>query len=236
MGLRMSTLSDGSTVLDGITRLDVKICGIKTRSVLDAALEGGATHVGLVFFAPSPRNVTLEDAARLAALARQHGRAQVVALVVDATDSMLRSINEAVSPDIFQLHGKETPARVAEIKQIRWQVWKAVPVGTAGDAERAVAYKDLAGILFDAKAPKGSALPGGNGHAFDWRVLEGVRGRFPYMLSGGLNQDNVAEAISATGCAGIDVSSSVESAPGFKDPELILRFLRAVSDSSRGQA
>ena len=226
----MSRNPDGSVMLDGTTGLNAKICGITSRRALDAAIDGGASHVGLVFFAKSPRNIGLEEAALLARHARQRGHIRLVALVVDATDDAICAINEAVSPDIFQLHGSESPERVVEIKQIKWQVWKALPVETAADAQRAIAYKESAGILFDAKAPAGSVLPGGNGHAFDWRALDGVKGRFPFMLSGGLTPDNVAGAIRATSPWGVDVSSGVESAPGIKDPELIRRFLRAVAE------
>jgi phosphoribosylanthranilate isomerase len=217
---------------DGI-RPKVKICGITTVEAMDAALEGGADYVGLVFFPPSPRNLDWTRAASLATRAR--GTSQIVALVVDANDDFLGSIIEHVSPDVIQLHGNEKPLRAREIlTTYRRRVWKALPVATADDAERALEYMPDADILFDAKAPKGSVLPGGNGHAFDWRLLDGVKGRFPYMLSGGLNPDNVADAIAATSPWGVDVSSGVETAPGVKDPALIRRFLAAVGRSSRG--
>jgi phosphoribosylanthranilate isomerase len=205
-----------------------KICGLTTADTMAAALAGGADYVGLVFFAKSPRNVSLQDAAKLAQLAR--GKAQIVALVVNADDAMLTELIEHVAPDVLQLHGSESPERVADIK-IRYgrRVWKALPVETAADAERAFAYVDHAGILFDAKPPKDAMLPGGNGHAFDWSVLAGLQGRLNYMLSGGLNPDNVAQALQATGAWGVDVSSGVERAPGVKDAVLIQRFLRAVN-------
>lgn len=195
---------------------------------MEAALSGGADYVGLVFFAKSPRNVSLKDAARLAELAR--GKAKIVALVVNADDGALNEIVEQVSPDVLQLHGSESPERVADIKaRYGCRVWKALAVETAADVARAFAYVDHAGILFDAKPPKDAALPGGNGHAFDWAALDAVRGRFKYMLSGGLTPENVAGAIAATGAWGVDVSSGVENAPGIKDPALIQAFLRAVN-------
>jgi phosphoribosylanthranilate isomerase len=205
-----------------------KICGLTTADTMAAALAGGADYVGLVFFAKSPRNVSLQDAAKLAQLAR--GKAQIVALVVNADDAMLTELIEHVAPDVLQLHGSESPERVADIK-IRYgrRVWKALPVETAADAERAFAYVDHAGILFDAKPPKDALLPGGNGHAFDWSVLTALNGRLNYMLSGGLNPDNVAQALRATSAWGVDVSSGVERAPGVKDAVLIQRFLRAVN-------
>ena len=212
----------------------VKICGLKTMAALDAALDGGADYVGLVFFAPSPRNLKLQDAAALAGHAR--GRAQIVALVVDADDAALAAILDDVAPDWLQLHGEESPERVAEIKRrIGLPVIKAVPVATEADGKRAFDYAGIADlILFDAKAPKGSVLPGGNGGTFDWSMLDGVKDRIPFMLSGGLNPENVADAIAATSAAAVDVSSGVESAPGVKDPELIRRFLEAVKGAAAG--
>ena len=203
-----------------------KICGIKTLAALDAALDGGADYIGLVFFPKSPRNLTLTEGAILAGWARM--RTHVVALVVDADDTTLDAIIEQVSPGILQLHGSETPERVSAIKK-RYEraIFKAIPVETAADALRAKAYDSIADmILYDAKPPKGAILPGGNGVAFDWHALASAK--HPYMLSGGLNPANVAEAIRVTGASAVDVSSGVESAPGVKDPELIRAFLRAV--------
>jgi phosphoribosylanthranilate isomerase len=205
----------------------VKICGLRTETALEAALGGGADYVGLVFFPPSPRNVTPELAGGLAAKAR--GRAKVVALTVDADDALIDAIVACAAPDLLQLHGRETPARVAEIRT-RWgkEVIKAIPVETTGDARGALDYRDVADlILFDARAPAASTRPGGNGAAFDWRSLLGVADDLSFVLSGGLTPDNVAEAISLTRAAVVDVSSGVESRPGEKDPELIRRFLRA---------
>ncbi len=205
-----------------------KICGLKTLAGLDAALDGGADYVGLVFFPKSPRHVTLAEAAELAGHAR--GRAKIVALTVDADDATLDGIVAHASPDVLQLHGHETPRRTAEIRQrIGCEVWKALPVATPADAACAEAYSGSADlILFDAKPPKDAVLPGGNGLAFDWTALDAVKGRLPFMLSGGLTPDNVAEAIRMTTPWGVDVSSGVESAPGIKDAAKIEAFLRAV--------
>jgi phosphoribosylanthranilate isomerase len=205
----------------------VKICGLKTEAALEAALAGGADYVGLVFFPPSPRNVTLAVAKALADRAR--GRARIVALMVNPDDALVAQVAASVAPDLIQLHGYETPTRVAEIRA-RWgiSVMKAVPVETAEDAHAARQFSPAADlILFDARAPADSARPGGNGAPFDWRTLLGVTEGIPFVLSGGLTPDNVAEAIRLTGATIVDVSSGVESRPGEKDPELIRRFLRA---------
>jgi phosphoribosylanthranilate isomerase len=207
--------------------VEVKICGLKTPAALEAALAGGADYVGLVFFPPSPRNVAPETAAALAAKAR--GRARIVALTVDPDDALLDAIVAAAAPDLIQLHGDETPERVAEIRG-RWgrRIIKAVPVETAGDVQEARRYQAVADlVLFDARAPATSTRPGGNGAPFDWRSLLGLEDGLPFVLSGGLTPDNVADAIRLTGAAVVDVSSGVESRPGEKDPDLIRRFLRA---------
>jgi phosphoribosylanthranilate isomerase len=210
--------------------IDVKICGLKTAATMATALDAGADYVGLVFFPPSPRSLSIEDARMLVAMAR--GRAKIVALTVDPDDALIGAIAEALQPDIIQLHGSETPERAAEIKQRSGSaVLKAVKVETAQDAEAAFAYIAPVGpcdmVLFDAKAPKGSVLPGGNGLTFDWRALEAVNGKINYMLSGGLTPDNVASAIELTGARAVDVSSGVESAPGIKDAARIRAFLSA---------
>ncbi len=204
----------------------VKICGLRTEAALDAALEGGADYVGFVFFAPSPRNVAPEAAAALTAKAR--GRATIVALLVDPDDALIESVVASVAPEMLQLHGEESPERVREIRR-RWgrPVMKAIKVQTAEDAAAALRYPDAALILFDARPPAGATRPGGHGAAFDWHVLDGIKDKVPFMLSGGLTPENVAEAIYSTGAAAVDVSSGVESRPGEKDPELIRRFLRA---------
>ena len=205
----------------------VKICGLKTETALDAALAGGADYVGLVFFPPSPRNVTPQTAKSLAAKAR--GRAKVVALMVDPDDALIDEVMASADPDILQLHGEETPERVREIHR-RWSrpVMKAIKVETAEDARAASGYTGAADlILFDAPAPADSTRPGGNGAPFDWRALSGIDPKVRFVLSGGLTPDNVAEAIRLTGAAIVDVSSGVESRPGEKDSDLIRRFLKA---------
>jgi phosphoribosylanthranilate isomerase len=212
----------------------VKICGLTTEAALEAALAGGADFVGLVFFPPSPRNIAPEAAAPLAAKAR--GRARIVALVVDPDDALLDAILAAIDPDLLQLHGEETPERVAEVRR-RWAkpVMKAIKVETADDARAALEYRSAADlILFDARAPWDATRPGGNGAAFDWTALAGVTDKLAYMLSGGLTPDNVAEAIAVTGAAIVDVSSGVEARPGEKDPELIRRFLKAAKTAKQG--
>lgn len=212
----------------------VKICGLKTEAAMEAALAGGADYVGLVFFPPSPRNVSPTVAAALAAKAR--GRARIVALLVDPDDAMIDTVIAAADPDLLQLHGRETPERVREITR-RWgkPVMKAIPVETAADAQDALAYReDATLILFDARAPSDSTRPGGNGAAFDWQALAGVKDKVPYVLSGGLTPDNVADAIRATGAAIVDVSSGVEARPGEKDPALIYRFLQAAKGANQG--
>ncbi len=207
----------------------VKICGLTTAITLEAALTGGADYVGLVFFAPSPRNLTLDAAAALAGLAR--GRAKIVALMVDPDDSLVDAVVAATKPDLLQLHGSETPERVAALRSKHGiGILKAIKVETAADAEAALAYQGVADrILFDAKAPKAlaGALPGGNGLAFDWRVLEAVRDKVDFMLSGGLTPENVADAIRRTRARAVDVSSGVESRPGEKDAQRIAAFLAA---------
>lgn len=203
-----------------------KICGLSTIEAVDAAVEGGADYIGLVFFEKSPRNVSLETAARLAAHAKS--RAKVVALTVDADDNTLEGIVSAVAPDALQLHGRETSSRVAEIKtRFGVPIIKAVGITSAADMEAARQFSAADLMLYDAKPLPNSERPGGNGVAFDWRLLADAEpGSF--MLSGGLTPDNVAEAIALTHAAAVDVSSGVESAPGVKDAQLIRRFLHAV--------
>jgi phosphoribosylanthranilate isomerase len=208
----------------------VKICGLSRPDVLDAALEAGASYVGLVFYEPSPRNITLEQAEDLAARAR--GRALIVALTVNAPDALLRDIAERVRPDYIQAHGEESPERVRDMTDLTGTpVIKAVKVKQSRDVEGARAYSNVAAmVLFDARAPDAlaDALPGGNGIAFDWSLLESSHGGRPqFMLSGGLTCANVAEAIRITGAPIIDVSSGVERAPGVKDPALIRKFIEA---------
>jgi phosphoribosylanthranilate isomerase len=208
--------------------LDIKICGLKTPEAVDAALAGGASHIGFIFFAKSPRNIEPELAGRLRA--RAQGRAKAVAVTVDADDATLEKIVSAMQPDMLQLHGHETPDRVADIKaRYGLPVMKAISVRDATDLAAIAAYKGIADrLLFDAKPPKGAELPGGNGISFDWQVLAALDGAVDYMLSGGLNAGNIAEALRQTNAPGIDVSSGVESAPGEKDVRMIEEFFRAV--------
>ena len=207
--------------------LIVKICGLSTRETLDVTLDAGADMVGFVFFPPSPRHVSLETGRNLGRQVKQ--RALKVALTVDADDATLDNIMDALSPDIFQLHGQESVARLRDIKQkFGRPVMKAVPVATSADLAVLPGYAAVADrILFDARAPKDATRPGGLGAPFDWHLLENLDLRLPYMVSGGLHADNVAEALRVTGAGGADVSSGVESAPGVKDPELIKAFIRA---------
>jgi len=213
--------------------LDVKICGLKSREALDAAITKGASHIGFVFFAKSPRYVTLAQAAAL----REHvgERAKTVAVVVDADNLMLDELTHQVKPDMLQLHGQETPRRVAEIKKrYNLPAIKAIAVHDRSDLHNLVPYRGIVDrILFDAKAPKGAALPGGNGISFDWRVLEGLDLNLDYMLSGGLNAQNIRSALALAKPGGVDVSSGVESAPGVKDVALIDGFFSAINEVKR---
>jgi phosphoribosylanthranilate isomerase len=206
----------------------VKICGLSTRQTLDAALEAGADMVGFVFFPPSPRHLGLDVARGLAQAASR--RAGKVALTVDADDAMLAGIVEVINPDILQLHGHETPARVADIKRkFSREVMKALPVEETSDLAALSDYAAVADrILFDARAPKGATRPGGLGAVFDWRLLENLDLKRPFMVSGGLDARNVADALRLTGASGVDVSSGVERAPGVKDVDMIGEFIRAV--------
>jgi phosphoribosylanthranilate isomerase len=207
----------------------VKICGVRTPAIVNAAAEEGADYVGLVLFAKSPRHVEIEEARALAAIAK--GKIGTVAVLVDPDDTLLDEVVERVRPDLLQLHGSETPERVAAIKaRTSLPVMKAVPVAEQSDAAEARRYARFAdAILFDAKAKPGATLPGGNGVAFDWLALKGLAA--PFALSGGLTPDNIGEAIRVTGAALVDVSSGVERAPGEKDVELVRRFIRAAKSA-----
>jgi phosphoribosylanthranilate isomerase len=207
--------------------LSVKICGLSTRETLDAALQAGADMVGFVFFPASPRHISLETARDLGRQAK--GRAVKVALTVDADDATLANIVEVLRPDILQLHGSETVARLRDIKQtFGLQVMKAIAVETAADLAPLPGYAAIADrILFDARAPKEATRPGGLGAVFDWHVLENLDLKLPFMVSGGLNAANVAEAVRVTRAGGVDVSSGVEHTPGVKDPEMIRAFIHA---------
>jgi phosphoribosylanthranilate isomerase len=207
--------------------LIVKICGLSTRETLDVALAAGADMVGFVFFPASPRHLGLEAARELGRQAK--GRAIKVALTVDADDATLANIVEALQPDILQLHGRETAARLRDIKQsFGLPVMKAIAVESASDLAPLPGLAAVADrILFDARAPSEATRPGGLGAVFDWHVLEQLDLRLPFMVSGGLHAGNVAEAVRVTRAGGVDVSSGVERAAGIKDPEMIRTFIRA---------
>jgi phosphoribosylanthranilate isomerase len=208
-------------------RVAVKICGLTRPGDARVAAGAGARYVGLVFFEPSPRNLAL-DTAREIALEAPVGVAKV-ALTVDATDAFLDGLVETVPLDLLQLHGRESPGRVAEIRaRLGLPVMKAVGIADAGDLPRIAEYADAADqILIDAKPPREAALPGGNGLSFDWRLIAGRRWTQPWMLAGGLKPDTVGEAIRLTGAWQVDVSSGVESAPGVKDAGRIAAFVHA---------
>ena len=205
----------------------VKICGLRDAASVATAVEAGARYLGFVFFAKSPRNIAVAQARDLSVEVPM-GVAKV-ALVVNATDAELAEIVEAVPLDMLQLHGAEPPARVAEIRaRFGLPVMKAIGVAEAADLAQIPGYEAVADqILLDAKAPKGAVLPGGNGLAFDWRLVKGHKFTKPWMLAGGLTPDNVAEAVRLTGALQVDVSSGVESSAGVKDAALIRAFLRA---------
>jgi phosphoribosylanthranilate isomerase len=211
----------------------IKICGLKTAAALDAALAARADLVGFVFFAPSPRNIELAAARALGD--RVASRAGKVALSVDADDTLLAAIVEALDPDMLQLHGKETPQRVADVKaRFGRPVMKAIPVETAADLAAASAYAGIADrVLFDARAPREATRPGGLGTPFDWRLLHDFDPAIPFMLSGGLDPENVATALAVTRAAAVDVSSGVERAPGEKDVERIRAFILAARRADR---
>jgi len=208
--------------------LSVKICGLKTPEALDVALESGADLVGFVFFTPSPRHLGLE-AARALGL-RVQGRAGKVALTVDATDEALFDIVAALKPDMLQLHGTETPERVVAVRtRFGLPVMKALPIAERSDLSPIRLYANVADrLIFDARAPQEATRPGGLGKPFDWTLLQNIDYLgIPFMLSGGLDTDNLAEALRITRASGVDVSSGVERAPGEKDPDKIRAFIRA---------
>ena len=215
-----------------IMRTDVKICGLKTADAVDRAVARGASHLGFIFFAKSPRNIEPDDAGRLAE--RVRGIAKIVAVTVDADNDDLDEIVSSLSPDILQLHGNETPDRVLTIKAVYGlPVIKALSIRDADDLRRIEPYIGIADrFLLDAKPPQGSELPGGNGVSFDWNLLVGLDEGIDYMLSGGLTADNVAGALSLTGARAIDTSSGVESAPGVKDLQKIDAFFDAVAQAT----
>jgi len=212
-----------------MTDIRVKICGLRSPADVAAVAAAGAAYAGFVFFAKSPRHVTVAQARDLA-LAAPVGLAKV-ALVVDADDATLDAIVDAVPLDMLQLHGHESPDRVAEVRaRYGLPVMKAVGVADEGDLAAIFDYSTVADqLLIDAKPPRNAALPGGNGLAFDWRLVAQRRWLRPWMLAGGLTPDNVAEAIRLTNARQVDVSSGVESAPGVKDAGRITAFVRAAT-------
>ena len=205
-----------------------KICGISTPEAVVSALEGHAAFVGFVFFPPSPRDLAVETAARLARPAR--GRAKVVAVTVDPTDAQIDAIVSVLAPDLIQLHGRESAARTRDIRErSATGVIKAISVEQESDLTQAGAYDGLVDhLMFDAKTPKEADLPGGMGARFDWSLLAGRRFQRPWFLAGGLDPWNVGEALRGSGAPAVDVSSGVERGPGLKDPALITAFLDAV--------
>jgi len=212
--------------------LIVKICGLSTAEALDVALDAGADMVGFVFFSPSPRNLSFKVASALEA--RVRGRAKKVALSVDADDTLLSYVVDALGPDILQLHGNESPLRIAAIKaRFKLPVMKAITVETKADLAAIARYAAVADhLLFDARAPREATRPGGLGKSFDWHLLENLHPGVPFMLSGGLNAGNVGAALRITRAPGVDVSSGVERAPGDKDPEKIRAFVRAARQAA----
>jgi phosphoribosylanthranilate isomerase len=206
-----------------------KICGLKTPETVAAALAGGAAYLGFAFFEKSPRHVTPDTAARLAAPVR--GQARLVALAVDPSDALLREITQALRPDFVQLHGRETPARVREVAMRTGAgTIKVISVAEEADLAHIAAFEAVADhIMLDAKAPPGAERPGGHGNPFDWSLTAGRKFARPWFLAGGLDPWNVAEAVRLSGAPIVDVSSGVERGPGLKDPALIGAFLSAAA-------
>lgn len=205
--------------------LIVKICGIKTLDLLDATIEAGADMVGFMHFPRSPRHVSIEDLATLISAAR--GRIESCVVLVNPDNSCVAEV-AALGPDWIQLHGPETPHRVEAIKaEAGVEIMKALPIGSADDVAKVTDFTDIADrILLDAKPPKGADRPGGLGDSFDWTLLKALDPSIPFMLSGGLTPDNVADAVRSVRPMGIDVSSGVETAPGVKNKRLIEAFIR----------
>lgn len=214
----------------------VKVCGIKTVEALEAAISAGADYAGLVFFPSSPRHVDFDTAADLTDAAR--GRINTVALFVNPAEEEIDAAIAAINPDYIQLHGSEKPVDVRAIRE--WSglpIIKAVSVSSEADAIAGLAYRGVADmLLFDARPAPAATLPGGNGATFDWRVLDVIKSETRFVLSGGLNPNNVQDAIRATGAWGVDVSSGVEKSRGVKDPELIRRFVHAAKAAALEEA
>jgi phosphoribosylanthranilate isomerase len=215
--------------------LIVKICGLSTPETLDAALDAGADMVGFVFFPPSPRHLQFDVARALGQ--RVRGRAQKVALTVDAEEEYIAAVIKALQPDLLQLHGFESTDRVEALRlTFGLPVMKALPIAVKGDLDRIARYATVADrLLFDARAPRDATRPGGLGNTFDWHLLEDVHANVPFMLSGGLDVDNIGEALRITRASGIDVSSGVERAPGVKDVNKIIAFVRAARGAAAQQ-
>ena len=205
----------------------IKICGLSTPETIAACDKAWATHIGFNFYPPSPRFVSAHQAAKLSQ--ETPATLQKVGVFVNPDDAFLEEMVAAGRLDAIQLHGKETPARTAEVKaRFGLPVWKVLSVETAGDVAKASDYSDSADfLLFDAKTPEGAALPGGMGHAFDWSLLKAYTGPLDWGLAGGLTSENVAQAIRATGAKLVDTSSGVETAPGIKDAAMIAAFCKA---------
>lgn len=213
----------------------IKICGVNSRDALDASVRAGVDMCGFVLFPPSPRNIAVETAA--AFVRDLPAGIRAVVLTVDADDALIDRIRDIVRPGYIQAHGKEPPARIAEISaRARLPVIKALPVSARADLDAAAQYAPVADMLmFDARPPKGADRPGGFGHAFDWSLLTGARFSRPWLLAGGLAPGNVAEAIRISGAPAVDVSSGVESAPGVKDPGAIAAFAAAARGGETAQ-
>lgn len=206
----------------------IKTCGLKTPEIVAHSVNNGADQIGFIFFEKSPRHVSVTQAAQAALPAR--GKAKIVAVTVDANDEYLDEIAQGLKPDVMQLHGKESPERVQTVKD-RYQlpVMKAFSIRTGDDLKKIAPYKDIANLmLLDAKAPEGSELPGGNGVSFDWSLLKELDPEIDFMLSGGLNSENICEAMKNTRAMGLDVSSGIENSPGNKDKSLMDGFFLAI--------
>ncbi len=211
--------------------VSAKICGISTLNTAETAIAGGAAFLGFIHFARSPRHLDLNAMAQLMRAIRDKGHGvPLVSVVVDPDDATLATLRDMVRPDLIQLHGKETPERVAAIRAATGiALTKALSVGQASDIEAAASFEPHVDyLMFDAKPPKDAVLPGGLGLRFDWTLMSGYRGEKPWFLAGGIDAGNVAEAVAQSGAQLVDVSSGVESAPGVKDPALISSFLQAV--------
>jgi len=218
-----------------MSSITAKICGLSTPEAVRAAVDGGASHVGFMFFEKSPRHVQPELASRLAEPMRAHSKSKMapvkaVAVMVDPSDAEVAEIARLLKPDLIQLHGKESPERTAAVRAMTGlPVIKAVGVRDASDIVAALKYDDAADhLMFDAKAPEGADRPGGHGSSFDWTLLDGLSLKRPWFLAGGLDPWNVAEALRLSRAPIVDVSSGVERGPGVKDPHLITAFLDAV--------